>query len=105
MSDPMSVPEAIRERLKSRLGPVQFSDVKAHLDRDAVFIVRADLDLVECGVAVATDDVDQVRRWIDAGQLRKPSAEERREWPTQDARRWMAVVVQPFVLVQEAVVV
>lgn len=104
MSEPMSVPEAIRERLKSRLGPVQFSDVKAHLDRDAVFIVRADLDLVECGVAVATDDVDQVRGWIDAGQLRKPSAAERREWPDQSERRWMAVVVQPFVLVQEAVI-
>ncbi|MBL9021171.1 MAG: DUF2288 family protein [Myxococcales bacterium] len=102
MSGPIPMPEAIRASLTKRLGPVYFSDLKAHLDRDGVFIVRADLDLVDCGVAVATDDVTLVTKWIEATQLRKPSRSEREAWEAEEGRRWIAIVVQPFVLVQDA---
>jgi hypothetical protein len=98
----MSLPEALTTELSKRRGPVFFSDLKAHLDRDAVFIVRADLDLVACGVAVAMDDIDQVGKWIEEQKLRKPSAAEREAWPKEEGQRWMAIVVQPFVLVQDA---
>jgi hypothetical protein len=101
MSDPMTLQQALREQLTKRLGPVQFGDLNAHLERDAVFIVRPDVDLVACGVAVATDDVDQVRAWILEGRLRKPSRQERERWPLELDRRWNAIVVQPFVLVQD----
>lgn len=98
----MSMPEALETQLKKRLGPVYFSDLRAHLERDGVFIVRADLDLVACGVAVAMDDVEVVGAWIQDGKLRKPSSAERERWPQEEGRRWMAIVVQPFVLVQDA---
>lgn len=102
MADPIPMPDAIRASLTKRRGPVYFSDLKAHLDRDGVFLVRADLDLVDCGVAVATDDVERVTKWIDASQLRKPSFAEREAWASEEGRRWIAIVVQPFVLVQDA---
>jgi hypothetical protein len=102
MAGPIPMPDAIRESLTKRLGPVYFSDLKAHLERDGVFVVRADLDLVECGVAVATDDVALVTSWIEKAQLRKPSLAERDAWAKEEGRTWLAVVVQPFVLVQEA---
>ncbi len=102
MSSPMSVPEAVRSQLEKRVGPVQYSDLRAHLERDCVFVVRADLDLIDCGVAVALDDVDQVGGFVASGQLRKPSQRERDEWPLDEARRWVAIVVQPFVLIQDA---
>jgi hypothetical protein len=98
----MSMPEALEGELKKRLGPVQYSDLRAHLERDGVFIVRADLDLVTCGVAVAMDDVDLVGAWLKEQKLRKPSLAERERWPQEEGRRWMAIVVQPFVLVQDA---
>ena len=102
MSDgAMTEGEAIRHKLESTVGPVHFSDVRAHLERDAVFVVAADLSLVTCGVAVAMDDVANVKAWIDAGSLRKPSAKERESWPTQADRTWTAVVVAPFVLIQD----
>jgi hypothetical protein len=101
MSEHMKLPDAIRTALTSRLGPVQFSDLKAHIDRDAVFVARRDLDLVECGVAVAMDDLERVQPRLDARQLRKPSQQERSSWAAAPERRWLAVVVQPFVLVQD----
>jgi hypothetical protein len=102
MSEGMTPAEATRVALEARKGPVFFTDLRAHLERDAVFIVRANLDLIDCGVGVATDDVDNVKAWIRDGRLRKPSAKERTSWPEETTRRWMAVIVQPFVLVQEA---
>lgn len=99
---PMTLEEGIRTRLTEALGPVLFADLKAHLARDAVFVVGPTLSLVECGVRVALDDVAVVGGWIESGELRKPSADERGRWAEGgEARRWMALVVQPFVLVQD----
>lgn len=100
MSDgPIPLSDAIRTKLTESVGPVGFGDIKAHLGRDAVFVVAPSLELVDCGVAVALDDVDTVRLWIETGALRKPSREERAEW-LERGGTFLAVVVQPFVLVQ-----
>ena len=80
---------------------VMYGDLHAHLQRDAVFVVARALSLIECAVAVAMDDVDLVQPWIDGGALRKPSRKERAAWPEDEDLRWRAVVVQPFVLIQE----
>ena len=90
-------PSEIRQNLERMMGPVAHSDLRAHIDRDAVFIVAPSLSLLDCGVAVATDSVDDVKRWIDSGELRKPSRSERDAWPEGV---WISIVVQPFVLVQ-----
>lgn len=93
--------EAIRIKLEERIGPVFYSDLAAHLNRDALFVVAPSLSLLACATAVALDDVEQVTRWISSGELRKPSRGERDAWPLAEKRTWIAVVVQPFVLVQD----
>ncbi|MBL8742463.1 MAG: DUF2288 family protein, partial [Myxococcales bacterium] len=98
----MTVEEALRIKLTERRGPVYFSDLRAHLERDGVFVVRADVDLVECGIAIAQDDVARVQIWIREGKLRKPSKSEYDSWPENPRRQWLSVIVQPFVLVQDA---
>lgn len=97
----MPLEDAIRTRLTSLAGPVPFADIADHLERDAVFVVASTVSLVECGVAVAMDDVSRVEAWVATGELRKPSRAERDAWPNETTRRWMAVIVQPFVLVQD----
>ncbi len=102
MSDgPIPTADAYRMQLERSLGPVSYSDLKAHLDRDAVFVVAASRTLLEAGVAIAMDDIETVKTWIDAGELRKPSREERARWAA-DGGTWEAVIVQPFVLIQLA---
>lgn len=96
----MSLPEAIRVRLEETVGEVFFSDIAAHLERDAVFIVATGISLVACGVAVATDDVEQVGTWLAGGALRKPSQAERDAWPSAPGLTFRAIVVKPFVLVE-----
>lgn len=100
----LSPEEAIREKLTQTAGPVPYSDLAAHLQRDAVFVVATTVPLVDCAVAIALDDVDQVQGFIARGELRKPSPQERQDWTSDPDRTWTAVVVQPFVLVQDPAV-
>jgi hypothetical protein len=95
----LTLEEGITLRLRETRGPVTYPDLAEHLARDAVFIVSPALDLVACGVAVATDDLDRVSAWIERGELRKPTQLERDAWPQETAPRWIAIIVQPFVLV------
>lgn len=97
----MTLSEAVRAKLEQTAGPVFYSDIAAHLARDAVFVIARSVSLIECGVAVGTDDVTRVEAWVASGELRKPSRAERDAWPNEAGRRWLSVVVQPFILVQD----
>lgn len=98
---PLTLEEGIAHRLRETRGPVAFADLAEHLARDGLFIVAASVDLIACGVAIATDDVDRVRTWIGSGELRKPTQAERDHWRDHTPLDlWTAVIVQPFVLVQ-----
>jgi hypothetical protein len=91
---------SLRARLERSLGPVLASDLTAHLARNGVWIVGPQLSLLDCAVAIAEDDTESVSAWLADGSLRRPSPDERARWPADADRTWLAVVVQPFVLVQ-----
>lgn len=91
--------DAFRQKLNESVGPVGYGDLSAHLQRDAVFVVAPSIELVDCGVAVAMDEVETVRMWIETGALRKPSAAERAQWAAHGGT-FLSLVVQPFVLVR-----
>jgi hypothetical protein len=97
----MSDSSDLRARLAESLGPVLFSDLRAHLARGAVLVVHRDAGLLECALGVARDDVASVKAWLEHGVLARPSAEEQASWASAEGRRWLAVVVQPFVLIQD----
>lgn len=97
----MSDSSDLRARLAESLGPVLFSDLRAHLARGAVLVVRGDAVLLDCALGVARDDVPSVKAWLESGVLTRPTVEEHAAWARAEGRRWLAVVVQPFVLVQD----
>lgn len=82
------------------LGPVLYSDLKAHLLRDAVFVVRAPLAILDAARALSRDDTAAVKRWLEDGSLRRPTESEKEAWAATPDRTFIAVPVQPFVLVQ-----
>ncbi|MGK3965470.1 DUF2288 family protein [Sorangium sp. So ce118] len=90
----------MRERLANTLGEVFWTDLRAHAARDAVILVAADLDLLDVGEALASNDAAAVQAWIAAGKLTKPTAEDLARWPLQAELRFLSVVVAPFVLVR-----
>jgi hypothetical protein len=77
-------------------------DLKPHAERDAVFVVAQELDLLEVGTTIAKDDVKQVTEWIQKGELARPTSVAMETWDTLQAKVFRFLIVQPYVLIQES---
>jgi hypothetical protein len=90
-----------RAELAESLDEAELEWLKPHIQRDVVVVVNQELDLLDVGVAIASDDVTSVQHWISEQLLHKPFAEQLADWNTDKTKRFQALIVQPYVLVQE----
>jgi hypothetical protein len=91
----------LRSELAESLDEAEWNWLKPHVQRDAVVVVDRALDLLDVGVALASDDVLSVQHWISEQLIRKPSQEQLSDWNGDQTKRFQALIVQPYVLVQE----
>lgn len=91
----------IKTALAESLEPANWEFLKPHAQRDALILVSPSLDLVEVGSAIAQDETESVQQWIQQEQLQKPSADQLSLWNVQPNKTFNALIVQPYVLVQE----
>ncbi|MGK7920342.1 MAG: DUF2288 domain-containing protein [Trichodesmium sp.] len=92
----------IRERLAENLDVAEWNWLVPHVKRDSVVIIDQKLDLLDVGVAIASDNTSSVQDWISRELIYKPSAEQLSTWNSNDSKKFNALIVQPFVLVQES---
>jgi hypothetical protein len=90
----------MRERLAAFLGDVYWTDLRAHAARDALIVVADDLDILDVGVAIASDDTKAVAAWIEAQPLSKPTVDDLARWPAEPLASFESLVVAPFVLIR-----
>lgn len=90
-----------QEKLKETLDEAEWSWLRDHALRDGIIIVARDLELLAAGEAIASDDSRQVSTWIQQGLLKKPTAAQLQQWDATPTRRFMSLVVSPYVLMQE----
>ncbi len=93
----------LRAQLQENLDEAEWDWLIPHAKRDAIIIVAAGLDLLEVGVALASDNTAKVEVWISEALITKPSSEQMGEWNSDRTRRFDTLIVQPYVLVQEKV--
>ncbi|HEY9657750.1 MAG TPA: DUF2288 domain-containing protein [Allocoleopsis sp.] len=91
----------LRTELAEMLDEAEWDWLIPHAQRDAVVIVAPGLDLLDVGVALASDNVSAVQHWISEQLLIKPSPEQMADWGNDRTRRFNALIVQPYVLVQD----
>ena len=92
----------LRAELAETLDEAEWEWLMPHAKRDAIVIVAPELNLLDVGVAIASDDKASVESWINQQQLSKPSPEQLSDWGNEPTRRFKALIVQPYVLVQLA---
>ncbi len=63
--------------------------------------VAADLDLIEVAYQFSVDNKTQVEQWLNAKQIGQVSDQQASAWVDNSSSVW-AVVVKPWILVQEA---
>lgn len=89
-------------KLLGETAAITWQELQPFFARGALLQVAGEADLVEVAVAVAEDDQAKVAAWLTGGQLAKMPAEQAQDWLERDSDLW-AVVVAPWVLVQERV--
>lgn len=92
--------EQLLAHLNAETGRLGWPELARHFARGVVIAVTSDLDLVEVAAAMVQDRSEEIETWNRAGQLRRASDEDARDWDEQATVFW-AVVVAPWVLVQE----
>ncbi len=93
----------LRTRLNGETARIRWPELERHFARGVVVAVAPELDLIDVAVAMANDDTATVAPWLASGQVAHPSAEQAQQWVARQPLFW-AVVVAPWVLIQENVV-
>lgn len=99
-SDSGRTPRELRTHLNLQTGKLGWEELQPHFARGSVIVAETGLDLIEVAAALAEDDRDRVKNWLDSQQLHPASDAEATDWQAANSRFW-AVVVAPWVLVQE----
>jgi hypothetical protein len=93
----------LKAQLTELLDEAELEWLKPHIQKDAVIIVDANLDILDVGVAIASDNTQSVQHWIGEQLLVKPSPEILNRWNANPTQRFQAMIIQPYILVKELV--
>lgn len=103
MSAPTSEPSTLYTKLLGETAVISWQELQPFFARGAVLRVEDNLDLVAVAEALAEDDKRRITQWLASGELRKLEVLDAEDYLARDPQLW-AVVVAPWVLVQERLV-
>ncbi|MET1079102.1 MAG: DUF2288 domain-containing protein [Pseudomonas sp.] len=98
----MTQPSTLYAKLLGETAAISWIELQPFFARGALLWVDAHQDLIAVAEAVAENDQQRVAAWLAAGQLSKVEAPLAEDLLARDPTLW-AVVVSPWVLVQERV--
>ncbi len=89
------------DKLLGETARVSWAEIERMFAVGRVIEVAAGLDLIQVAQAFADDDKDRVRAWMMADQLGHLGDDNAARWANESGLDLWAVVVSPWVLVQE----
>ena len=90
-----------QQELAAKIDVAEWFMIRAQLERGRLIVVDGLLDMAEVGAGVAADDVKAIERWIVSGLLGKPTAQQIESWDAEKGKRFLCLIVSPYVLIQE----
>ncbi len=90
----------LRKKLNSETAKLPWAELQRYFASGLVIKVVVGNDLVDVAAAMAQDDAETIAAGMNAGTTVRASAEDARYWEQENRLLW-AVVVAPWVLVQE----
>lgn len=100
MNDQPETNEILRAKLNQETAKIHWMELQRPFAQGAVVRVSPGLDLIDVALAVHGDQKDTINAWAADGQIAKVDDQQARLW-VRDAQILWAVVVKPWVLVQE----
>ena len=80
---------------------ISWPDLEPHFARGELLVVESALDLVRVAQALIDDDSATVKGWMQANLLGAASDAQAADWYERNPDNLWAVVIRPWVLVQE----
>ena len=93
----------LREKLQQNLDQAEWEWLIPNVQKDAVILVAENLDLLDVGEAIASDNISSVQHWIDEQLLIKPTVDQVGEWNLNRDKRFNALIVEPYVIIKEII--
>lgn len=91
----------LRAELAQNLDEAEWEWLIPHVKRDSVLVIVKELNLVDVGIAIASDNLTSVQHWISEGLIQKPTETQLSDWNSDLKKRFNTLIVQPYVLIQE----
>jgi hypothetical protein len=91
----------VRARIESTLDEATWEILALPAVDGRVVMVQTPLGLIEVGIALANDSTQKISHWLSEGLIYKPENDEISRRSKLESQKYMAVIVDPFVLVQE----
>lgn len=91
----------LKAELAKDLDQAEWEWLIPHVKRDSVLIIAKELNLVDVGIAIASDNLLSVQHWISEQLIQKPSEIQLSDWNSDPQKRFNTLIVQPYVLIQE----
>jgi hypothetical protein len=91
----------LKAELAKDLDQAEWEWLIPHVKRDSVLIIAKELNLVDVGIVIASDNLQSVQHWISEQLIQKPSETQLSDWNSDPQKRFNTLIVQPYVLIQE----
>ena len=91
----------LKKRLNGETAKIDWHQLQKHYASGSVLAVALDSDLIEVAIAMHRDDTAQIKNWLADGSVFEVSDDQAKTWYHNNSIVW-ALVIPPFVLVQEA---
>ncbi len=97
----MTEQQDLKAQLTENLEVAEWEWLIPHAKRDAVIVVADSVDLLDVGTKSVSDDLLEMKKWVEKELIAKPSAQQISEWNSDRTKRFRTLIVQPYVFVQE----
>jgi len=93
--------EVLKTRLNTETAKIGWTEIQRFFAKGQVFIVAPELDLIDTAARMIHDEKGSVKEWLEQNLIVQATTEDAKRWHDSDLDLW-AVVVAPWILVQEA---
>ncbi|MHB1213531.1 MAG: DUF2288 domain-containing protein [Thiobacillus sp.] len=94
--------DLLRAKLNLETAQLAWPELERHFARGSVVRVAIGTDLIDAALHLAENNAATVQQWLAEGRIARAEMRDAEDWHARQPMFW-AVVVAPWVLVQEAV--
>ena len=93
--------EVLKARLNTETAKIGWEEIQRFFAKGQVLIVNPELDLIDTAARMIQDEKGTVEEWLEQNRIVQASTDDAKRWNEEAPDLW-AVVVAPWILVQEA---